>query len=264
MKILSSFLFLSLFMVSCKSVQNPTSPTITNDASIEKVAPAPQVNFKKADMAEVAAQHYRLFSDFNTLNIKSEVSYDDGSLNQTINADIQIEKGKQILISARVLFFTAKVYLTPDRASFYETFNKTSYDGDFAFISQFLGADVSYENVENLLLGKAFYNLNEQPYQKGKNNELELKLNTFIMQLVLGTQFQVASTTIKQNNSTNQLVIAYPSYQSSDNVYLPKEIKIEAMQKKDIKIDLDYKKIYLNTPLDFRYKVPQGYKSIKI
>lgn len=244
-------------------MKNTSDKTSNNHITpAENVSIEPHLSSQN-EVAQMAERHQKLFTDFNTLQIKSDVRYDDGTLDQTITADIKIEKGKQILISARVLFFTAKVYLTPERASFYETFNKTYYEGDFEFISHFLGTDVTYENVENLLLGKAFYDLDTNAYQVLNSHELELKLNSFLLRLVFGTQYQIASTEISQKNDTDKFLVSYPSYQSSENTYLPKSIHIQVMQKKDITIDLDYKKIYLNPTLDFRYKVPEGYKSIK-
>ncbi|MBA5792160.1 DUF4292 domain-containing protein [Flavobacterium sp. xlx-214] len=274
MKQLFIILALGTFFVSCKSSKKNTNPTenkteelLVDDKPVETTKPKVKENTKDANkiaVNELATEHYALFENFNTLNIVSEVEYDDGSIDHSIKADIKMQKDKQILITARVLFFTAKVYLTPDRASFYETFNNTHYDGDFKFLSNFLGTDVTYENVENLLLGKAFYNLNMYDYKKVQNNELELKLNQFLMKLVLGSKNQIASTEITQNKSADKLVIQYPSYQSSDKIYLPKEIKIHAMQKKDVKINLDYKKVSVNQSIDFKYKIPDNSKAIKI
>lgn len=278
MKQLFVLLAVTSFFISCKSTKKNTipsdnkvdelivDPTNNEEKKVDVVKPTASKDAKanKAAVNDLAVQHYALFNDFNTLNITSEVEYDDGTIDHSIKADIKMQKDKQILITARVLFFTAKVYLTPERASFYETFNGTHYDGDFKFISKFLGTDVTYENVENLLLGKAFYNLNTNDYTKKSNNELELKLNQFLMKLVLGSKTQIASTEISQNKSADKLVIQYPSYQTSTNIYLPKEIKLHAMQKKDIKINLDYKKVSVNQATDFKYKIPDNSKSIKI
>lgn len=265
------FIILSIafFVVSCKSSKKNT-PSVENQTSTDsaeimvKEEPVKSKNENKTAVQEIALAHYGLFNDFNTLNISSEVDYKDKNMDQSINADIKMQKNKQILITARVLFFTAKVYLTPERASFYETFQGTHYDGDFKFLSNFLGTDVTYENVENMLLGKAFYNLNTNNYSKVKSNELELKLNQFLMKLVLGSKNQIASTEVTQNKSADKLVIQYPSYQSSDNIYLPKEIKIHAMQKNDVQITIDYKKVSVNPSIDFKYKIPSNSKAIKI
>lgn len=271
MKQLFIILALGTFFVSCKSSKkNTPAPENQTENTTENsvVTPVAENTSKKANkkaITEIAEDHYALFNDFNTLSITADVDYKDKNMDQSPTADIKIQKDKQILITVRALFgvVVAKVYLTPERASYYEI-TGSHYDGDYQFIKNFLGTDVTYENVENLLLGKAFYNLNTNDYQKTKSNELELKLNQFLMRLVLGSKNQIASTEVTQDKSADKLLIQYPSYQSSENIYLPKEIKIHAMQKHDVQIRIDYKKVSVNQSVDFKYKIPSNSKPIKI
>lgn len=271
MKQIFIILSIAFFAVSCKSSKkNKRAPENQTENIAESIieTPASENTSKKANkkaVAEIATSHYGLFNDFNTLSITADVDYKDKNMEQSPTAEIKIQKNKQILIIVRALFGVpvAKVYLTPERASYYEI-TGSHYDGDYKFIKDFLGTDVTYQNVENLLLGKAFYDLNTNDYQETKNNELELKLNQFLMRLVLGSKNQIASTEITQDKSADKLVIQYPSYQSSENIYLPKEIKIHAMQKDDVQINIDYKKVSVNQPIDFKYKIPSNSKAIKI
>lgn len=270
MKQLFFILSAALLVVSCKSSKKntPVLPEqepqlIDNSKAGAETVPGKAVNSEAVN--ELAAAHYSLFNDFNTLNIIADVEYKDKNLSQSPTADIRIEKGKQILIAVKMFGFTgAKLYLTPERASYYEIVQGTYYDGNYRLISQFLGTEVNYENVENLLLGKAFYDLNSNRYTLTKSNELELKLSQFLLRLVMGTRNQIASTEIVQDKNSDKLVIQYPSYQSSENIYLPKEIRIHAMQKNDVQISVDYRKVFVNKPVDFKYKIPENSKPIKI
>jgi len=257
--------------VSCKtSKKNIPTPEPQANNKTESVVKTPVTDktVKKEDkhaVTEIATNHYALFNEFNTLGITADVDYKDQHQELSPTVDIRIEKNKQILITVKALFgvTVAKVYLTPERASYYEI-TGSHYDGNYKLIKDFLGTEVSYENVENLLLGKAFYNLNTNDYSRKSNNELELKLNQFLMKLVLGSKNQIASTEVTQDKSADKLVIQYPSYQSSENIYLPKEINIHAMRKGDVRIKIDYKKVSVNQSLDFKYKIPSGSKAIKI
>lgn len=269
MKQLFVIVTIALFAVSCKSSKKNNDAVSENNS--ENILLNESVKTKSTSenhraVQEIAAAHYGLFNDFNTLSITADVDYKDKNMDQSPTADIKIQKGKQILITVKALFGVpvAKVYLTPEKATYYEIIGGTHYDGDYKFIQDFLGTEITYENVENLLLGKAFYDLNTNDYQKIKSNELELKLNQFLMRLVLGSKNQVASTEVTEDKSADKLVIQYPSYQSSKNIYLPKEIKIHAMRKDDVQIRIDYKKVSVNQPIDFKYKIPSGSKAIKI
>ena len=248
-----------LLTISCKTAKN-NLPVSGGDSL---ATPADNVNTgKNASIKNIAAAHYRLFDDFNTLKINAKVNYDDQEKQFAPNVEIQMEKGKQILLSSTILFFNVKLYLTPERVSFYETFNGTYYDGDYAFLSKFLGAEVTFENVENLLLGKAFYDLNTHNYTKENDNQLQLRLNPYLVNLMLGAKSELASAEVSQENTADKLVLSYPEYQMAEKLFLPKEINIHAMQKKDIQINIDYRKVSVNPSLDFRYKIPNNSKAI--
>ena len=247
------------FAVSCKSAKT------SDENHSENIDIPERTTSGDASVGKISKEHYSLFNNFNTLRINADVDYKDENLQQSPNAEIRIEKGKQILIFVKVFGITgAKVYLTPERASFYEILGGTYYDGDYNFISEFLGTEVTYENVENLLLGKAFYNLNEYNYTKEDTKLLELKINQFLVKLILGNQNEIASTEVKQVQNADKLVVSYPVYQTAEDLFLPKKINIHAMQKNDVQINIDYRKVTVNPPLDFRYQIPRNSKEIRI
>jgi len=255
------FIILSsiFFVVSCK-----TAKTTTPESSSETAVFSGKKTTTNAFVGKIAKDHYSLFNNFKTLKINTKVDYRDSQNQFAPNVEIQMEKGKQILLSTSLVFFSVKAYFTPERASFYDTYNGVYYDGNYNFISEFLGTEVTYENVENLLLGKAFYNLNEYDYTKEDNNLLELKINQFLVKLILGNQNEIASTEVKQVQNADKLVVSYPVYQTAEDLFLPKEINIHAMQKNDVQINIDYRKVTVNPPLDFRYQIPKNSKEISI
>ena len=84
------------------------------------------------------------------------------------------------------------------------------------------------------------------------------------MRLVFGNKNEIASTEVTQDKSADKLLIQYPSYQLSNNLFLPKEINIHAMQKDQIQIKIDYRRVSVNPSIDFKYKIPNNSKPIKI
>lgn len=249
---------LAVLLIGCKTT------TSTGKQRIEEIE-IPENRLKtNAFVGKIAKEHYSLFNSFKTLKINTKVDYRDSQNQFAPNVEIQMEKGKQILLSTSIFFFSVKAYFTPERASFYDTYNGTYYDGDYNFISEFLGTEVAYENIENLLLGKAFYNLNEYNYTKEDDQLLELKINQFLVKLILGNQNEIASTEVKQVQNTDKLVVSYPVYQTAEDLFLPKKINIHAMQKNDVQINIDYRKVTVNPPLDFRYQIPRNSKEIRI
>ena len=151
---------ISVFVVSCKS----KAVAVQNNNTTETVA-------KKDNKA--IEKHYENKLDFSTLYIKASAKYVDEKQSQNVTAEIRIEKDKQILISVRFLGITmAKALITPSKVSYYEKINGTYYDGDFTSLSKWLGTELDYEKVQNILLGQAVLNLKKEKYDSKIDNQL--------------------------------------------------------------------------------------------
>ena len=58
----------------------------------------------------------------------------------------------------------AKALITPSKVSYYEKINNTYFEGDFSMLSNWLGTDLNFNKVQNLLIGEAFDDLREGKY----------------------------------------------------------------------------------------------------
>ena len=77
--------------------------------------------------------------------------------------------------------------------------------------------------------------------------------------------FKVKSQQISQPKEARHLQIDYKSYQVVDNQRLPEQIKIIAVEAtKETNIELEFKNVTLNENLNFPYKIPSGFKEIKL
>ncbi|WP_343705117.1 DUF4292 domain-containing protein [Flavobacterium sp.] len=258
MKKYISILVLSIAVVSCKSkavaVQGNTSQTI-----VEK------------EDKKVIEKHYNNKLDFSTLYIKASAKYADEKQSQNVTAEIRIEKDKQILISVRFLGITmAKALITPDAVSYYEKINSTYYEGDFTSLSKWLGTDLDYSKVQNLLVGEAFDDLRKGKYTQtivdnlfrlDEEKDANLK-KTFFLD---GEKYLIQKEEISQPSENRTLQIAYSDSKTFDQGILPTSIEINAVQPKGkTSINLNYNNISFNEQLTFPYSVPSGYKKMTI
>lgn len=258
MKKYISILVLSIAVISCKSkavaVQGNTSQTI-----------APKEDEK------VIEKHYDNKLDFSTLYIKASAKYVDEKQSQNVTAEIRIEKDKQILISIRFLGITmAKALITPDAVSYYEKINSTYYEGDFTSLSKWLGTDLDYSKVQNLLIGEAFDDLRKGKYTQtivdnlfrlDEEKDANLK-KTFFLD---GEKYLIQKEEISQPSENRTLQIAYSDTKNFDQGALPTSIEINAVQPKGkTSINLNYNNISFNEELSFPYSVPSGYKKVTI
>lgn len=264
------FFILSTVLFSCKSKKNLTNTTSNDSLASETIViKEPFKNDKKSNLTylKVVNEHYALNKNFNTLQINADVSFENGSLNENVSADIRIQKDEMILITIKKFGFTgAKILITPKRVSYYEILNGTSYDGDFEFISNFLGSKLDYNQIENLLLGTSMFDLNEEELStKVEDDVYKMYKDTYQLNLVfvLDGLARLKQEVIQQKGSSDKLVIDYLSYQNKENLVIPENLLIRVLQENETKLRIDYKKAEVNPRISFSYKIPNGSKAIK-
>jgi len=256
-KYISIVLLISVFITSCKSksiaVQNSKTET----------------EIKKDN--EVADKHYDNKLNFNTLYIKAGAKYVDDKQSQNVTAEIKIENNKQILVSVRFLGITmAKALITPTTVSYYEKINGTYYEGDFTSLSKWLGTQLDYSKVQNLLIGEALDDLRESKYTQTivenlyrleNEKETDIKKAFFLEP----EKYLLKKQEIAQDQQNKKLEIIYSDHKVFDQGTLPSSIEINAIQPKGkTDINLNYNTISFNEELSFPYSVPSGYKKVII
>src|SRR6478736_983501 len=139
-----------VFLVSCKAKK----------AVVTSAKPTKEVTAEK-----IIASHYNLKNDFKTLYIKSDVRYRDDYQSQNVSAEIKIQKNEKILLSIRFLGITmAKALITPTEVKYYEKINGNYFEGDFSTLSRWLGTDLDFYKIQNLLIGEALEDLTKGKY----------------------------------------------------------------------------------------------------
>jgi len=225
---------------------------------------------KKTTKSELVEKHYAIPSNFNTLNIRTSIKYKDSKLNQNANADIRIEKDKQIVVIVRFLGITfVKALITPDRVTYYDNFNGQYFDGNYQVLSNWLGVDLNYENVQNIFLGKSIYDLNSMNLVTTLENGLhKIKYKTkdgiINESLFEDLNYLLLKTTLQQPQENRSVVLDYAGYNDVSGIYLPATIKIVADQEDPVQIDIKYNTISVNDNTSFKYDIPNGYKEITI
>ncbi|WP_409417723.1 DUF4292 domain-containing protein [Flavobacterium sp. PS2] len=253
-------LLLLVFIVSCKSKSGAVKG---NNTSKEEVNPV--------SANKIIDGHYNNKLQFSTLYIKASAKYSDDKQNQNVTAEIKIKKDEQILVSIRFLGITmAKALITPNSVSYYEKISSTYYDGDFSSLSKWLGTDLDFNKVQNLLIGEAIDDLKkgkytetliDRLYRLDEAKETDIKKSFFFE----ADKFLLEKEQISQTSKNIMMQIAYGENRTFDQGILPTSIAIEAIQPKGkTEINLNYNTITFNEELSFPYSVPNGYKKIII
>ena len=253
--VLKIVLFFLLIFTSCK----------TNKSIVES-------NINNISTKKIINNHYN--SNFNqkTINAKINAKYKDEKTSVSFSIKLRLEKDKTIWMSATKFGIpVAKVKITPSRVLYYEKMQRTYFDGDFSLLSDWLGTELDYEKVQNILLGQAVLNL-----KKGKYNS---KIDTNLYQLkpkqdadLFGILFFLNPDNFKVNRQeiSNQekkqlLSVSYPNYSKIKGEQFPKNINIRAIDHKKLTtINIEYRTVEFNEDLTFPFSIPNGYKEISL
>ncbi|MNJ99368.1 hypothetical protein D3C87_171440 [compost metagenome] len=256
MKKYIAVLFVVFSLVSCKTRQAVVGEQTASEARSAK---------------EIIDGHYKNTKDFKTLYIRASASYKDNKQSQRVSADIKIKKGEIILVSVKFLGITmAKAIITPTRVSYYEKIGNKYFDGNYEVLSRWLGTELDYGKVQNMLTGEALYDLTKGMYQPSLENG-KYKLQSMDRSAIIkkfffeGANYLLKEQEIAQAGlEPRSLNIQYPAHKEYPKAVLPASIKIEAEQKDTVTINVEYNSVTFDEDLTFPYDVPEGFDQIFI
>lgn len=243
----------SFLLFQCKSAKTVTGGDANYDLSSRQLI---KENSKKTPI-------------YNTLKSTLKITYNKGDKSQSHSVSFRAKKDEALWMSAT--FSVVKALITPDKVSFYNKLDNTFFEGDYAYLSKLLGTELDFNKVQNLLLGDAIFNLKEGAYKVSVNND------TYILQpkkqrelfeiffLLDPSIFKVKSQQISQPKELRHLQIDYLSHQEIDEQIIPEKVKVIAVEaNEELIIGLEFKNVTLNEDLRFPFRIPSGFKEIKL
>lgn len=256
MKLFRVILVVMLVITSCK----------TKSVAVEN-----SVDIKSLSARKVSNRHIANSFQKQTIDAKLKVSYKDNKNKQNLVVKLRVDKDKMIWLNVtyKGLILVARAKITPQSVSYYEKVNKTYFKGNFNVLKNFLGAEVNFTQLQNLLLGQAIFDLKAQKYNATVNNKSHL-LTPKQQQALFGILFWINPTHFKLNkqelknlDNNQQLDIDYKNYAVIDGETFPKRIEIRAISEEKLtSIDIDYRSIAFNRKIRTPFRIPNGYKQV--
>jgi hypothetical protein len=207
-------------------------------------------------------------ADFKTVNGRIKAGYKTEDNSQSINITYRIEKDKAIWLSAKVmgLLPVAKVYITPDRFQYYEKINRTYFDGDFSMAEQYLGVEVNFENLQNLLIGRPMYPLKKNQMLYNDNAYVFLQNIKSILAYsatIEEKQFDMTSQALRTEKNES-LEVDYSRFQTVDKKRFPSKLVLTAKNNDEtVWIDIDYRSVVFDESLSFPFSIPSNYERLE-
>jgi len=225
----------------------------------------------KISAVKIIDQYYAKQKDFQSVYIKAVIAYQDDKQNQNVTAEIKILKDQKIMVSVRFLGFTvAKGIITPTEVKYYEKVGGKFFEGNYTTLSKWLGTDLDFFKVQNMLLGHPIDDLKLEKYTasiqenfyKLENQKQNSTEKIFYFE---AENFLVKKQEIIQDFKNRKLSISFSAYKIFENITLPSQILIIANNNDAISnINIEYKSAVFNQELSFPYEVPEGYDKLNI
>ena len=223
---------------------------------------------KRLSTKKIIRNNKATFAGYKTVSAKLKGKFRNHKSSTGFSINLRMEMDEIIWMSIKKLGFpVAKLIITPEKVIFYEKIKRTYFEGDFSLISDFLGTDLDFDQVQNLLMGRPFMELRSNQFvvevSKG-DYILSLKKQQELYALFFNIDprsFTLNSQQLKDATSTNTLEVKYPKFERQ----IPKKIEIHVQAKnKKTFVDLDFKSVQFDKTLRFPFKIPKGYKKISL
>ncbi len=210
------------------------------------------------------ASHNRAAATFKNLQGKISVSIVTGESEMGYTLAMRMAKNEKIWLNATLNIVRAIV--TTEGVQFYNKLDRSYFDGNFDILSRWIGLDLNFLQLQNLILGQAIldfpsknleltftnsqYELKTKP---GDNLDFRVRINSSHM---LADQQYVA-----QFEGQRSVMVNYKSYQNIDGKLIPETIVITVTEGNELsQIELQLKSMRFEQALNFPFNIPSGYK----
>ncbi len=221
----------------------------------------------KLTAKQLIKENSRQEAKFKTLQARVKIDIIQDNKEQGYSVTLRMERDKTIWIGATLGL--ARAMITPERVQFYDKINNQYFDGDYALLSDFLGIELNFDQVQSLLIGEPIFNLKDQDYTISNNESsyiLTPKAQSAVMELFLlfnPKHFKMDSQQLAQSLKRRFLEIDYLSYQDVETEILPENLKIIAVEEdEELIIEMEYKSVSVNEDIRFPFNIPSGFEEI--
>lgn len=270
LRLFSALLFFIAVFSSCKHQQQIT---LNNGKCI--------LDFKNARTlnANLKANEFK----FDRLNAKMSVDATIDSTTNSVTVSLRMKKDSIIWMSLSKLGIEgARVLITKDSVKFLDRIKNKFFKGDFSYISKLLNTELDFEMLQSLLVGNSveFYEEDEKikpgvdncqytlgtirkyklrrVMEKGK----ELKEPAQSIYLVPQT-FKISRILFYEFNPDRSFDAVFSNYEKPDSTQLfPMKMTYNIKAQKNVNIEINYTKLYLNEEQTFPFKIPDSYEQI--
>lgn len=263
MRILFSLVFLSLLGACApKATVATTNPVQVDTIQVDSVPVVAALS--QADVLDQQSTSDDL--NFTYLKAKSKVMWKTRTNTDNYIVDIRMKKDSIIWANISVSMISgAAVLFTKERVQFYHKINNEYTNLTYDSLSTSLGFKVSYDLIQNMIVG-------DQPYKKNNTRRVVRENENFLVKQLeghvevnnwVGPNRKLKKLSVSDLPSSNKLTLDYEDFASLNSAIFPfsssitLDVKNKENQVNQTLISIKYSKVeLLDTPLEFPFKVP--------
>lgn len=223
---------------------------------------------------------------FETFSSKFSVHYAQGNKKISFNGHIRIQKDSTIWVSISPILGIemARIMITPDSVKVINRANKTYYEENFNFVTDYLNSAMDFDMMQAFLMGNdfTFYekgnwktSLDGNYYKLVTANRRKLKkyvensekINIPIQNTWLDPfTFKIMKVMVKEINRqhSKKLTATYDNFFVVDQQMMPLHIEFEIKAEDKMNIYIDYSRVALDKELRFPFGISSKYKKISL
>lgn len=240
---------LFFFVLACKSTSEMSSSA------------AKKMSAKQLSKQMLAANY-----EFDFLQAKARVKFDDGSINQSFTANIRIENNSTIWMSLTGPFGIegARVMMNKDRIQIIDRLNNKYYDEEYTFIDKYLSFQTSLLFLQNLIVGNVFQDeLSKNKVLSDQDNYIiNYDYNGLEAKYTVSPNYKYRRVEMDEKFGSRKIEIDFNDYKFIDEQLFAMLRNIHFSENEnDVFIEMNFSKVKKENALEFPFNVPDRLKN---
>lgn len=203
---------------------------------------------------------------FNFVQAKARVNFNDGKMNQSFTANIRIKNNETIWMSLTGPFGIegARILIEKDRIQIIDKLNNTYYDEQFSYIKNFIPFEVDLALLQNIIIGNSIQNNLEKQKIELSNDSYFINDNFqgIFAEYTISKNFRYQKVNLTDSQNDRSIYLNFEDYRFIENSLFAMIRNIVFKDAyKTVNVTLDFSKVKKEESLDFPFSVPNKMKT---
>lgn len=246
--LLLPFIFL-LFVFSCRNIKE-----INNSVKIEKQSPENLIS-------ELGDNNY----DFETFSAKLKIRYSTEDKSQSFTANLRMIKDSIIWSNFTSLMGieVGRALVRKDSIFLLDRMGKVYYERPYEFIENYLPYSLTLEQVQEILLGKFSFEIDDKAKSKIKNKQhlLMFQNDDFSVELQIEpVNYRVTDALLEDKSEKRSVQFLFDDYSEIGTRDFSSERNISFKGDQALDAEINFSRVKWNEPVDFPFFVGSKYE----